>query len=83
MLKLIDQTPLYQFMIFAGLVGLAPFAPPHLWEKSRILAEGGMMRTIDWFDVAFHGLPWLLLGLKLSRLRRAARHKRPSQQHRG
>ncbi len=44
-------------------LGLAPFTPqPHLLEKIRWLAAGTPpLRPIDWFDVALHGTPWLVL----------------------
>ena len=48
-------------------LGLAPFVPePHIWGKLRWVAGGARgMETMDWFDLLFHGLPWLLL-LRLS-----------------
>ena len=44
-------------------LGLAPFVPePHVWGKLRWVAGGAIgMKPMDWFDLAFHGLPWLLL----------------------
>lgn len=44
-------------------LGLAPFVPePHIWGKLRWVAGGAVgMKPMDWFDLAFHGLPWLLL----------------------
>jgi len=51
---------------------LAPFLPePHVVEKIRLLASGELTRPIDVFDLLMHGIPWLLLGIKL--LRMAAR----------
>ena len=41
-------------------LGLAPFAPPHLFEKLALLARGELRRPIDWFDLVFHAAPWLL-----------------------
>ena len=43
--------------------GLAPFLPePHIWGKLRWVAGGARgMAAMDWFDLLFHGLPWLLL----------------------
>lgn len=44
-------------------LGLAPFTPePHVWGKLRWVfggAEG--MQLMDWFDLFFHGFPWILL----------------------
>lgn len=44
-------------------LGLAPFSPePHLFGKIRWVAGGAIgMQGMDWFDLFFHGLPWLLL----------------------
>lgn len=48
-------------------LGLAPFFPePHIWGKLKWLAGGAVgMGPMDWFDVALHGTPWLLLILSL------------------
>lgn len=45
------------------LLGLAPFVPePHLLGKLRWVAGGAIgMQPLDWFDLAWHGLPWVLL----------------------
>ena len=45
-------------------LGLAPFSPPHIWEKLQMLANGQLVRPIDWFDLVLHGTPWALLILK-------------------
>ncbi len=44
-------------------LGLAPFFPePHIWGKLKWIAGGAIgMGFADWFDVLFHGLPFLLL----------------------
>jgi hypothetical protein len=54
-------------LIFACLtLGLAPFTPmPHLAEKIGMIIAGNPLKPIDYFDMAFHGLPWMLLVLKL------------------
>lgn len=65
----IDRTDLWIFVIAALTLGLAPFAPePHIWEKLKMLMEGTLSRPIDIFDLVLHGAPWVLLGLKLSRM---------------
>ena len=54
----------WRLLIFACLtLGLAPFSPePHLFGKIRWVAGGAVgMGLMDWFDLFFHGLPWLLL----------------------
>ncbi len=45
-------------------LGLAPFAPPHIWEKLQMLVKGQLVRPIDWFDLVLHGTPWVLLIIK-------------------
>lgn len=55
----------WSLLIIACLtLGLAPFNPPHIWEKLQLLARGRLVRPIDWFDLILHGTPWLLLVLK-------------------
>lgn len=46
-------------------LGLAPFAPPHIVEKLQMLAKGKLVKPIDWFDLFFHGVPWILLLFKV------------------
>ncbi len=46
-------------------IGLAPFAPPHIWEKLQMLFSGDLKKLIDWFDLLLHGFPWVLLLLKI------------------
>ncbi len=53
-------------------LGLAPFAPePHILGKLRWVAGGANgMALMDWGDLAFHGAPWIWLGIALiARLR--------------
>jgi hypothetical protein len=65
----IDRLPLVMFVVIALTLGLAPFVPePHLWEKLKLLAAGNLVRPIDMFDLLLHGLPWVLLLVKLGRL---------------
>ena len=45
-------------------LGLAPFAPPHIFEKLQMLARGQLRRPIDWFDLLFHAVPWLIAIVK-------------------
>jgi hypothetical protein len=66
MLDWIDRQPLVLFFLVAMTLGLAPFVPePHIWEKLKMLAAGTLTRPIDIFDLLLHGIPWILLGLKL------------------
>ncbi len=58
------------------VLGLAPFFPePHLWGKLKWIYGGAVgMKAIDWFDVFFHGFPFLLL-LRLLILKLIVRDK--------
>ena len=54
----------WKFVLMACLtLGLAPFFPePHLIGKLRWVVGGAIgMKPLDWFDLVWHGLPWLLL----------------------
>ncbi len=65
----IDRTPLSFFIIFSLLLGLAPFFPePHLFEKTKMLFSGTLAKPIDIFDLFYHLLPFVLLGIKLTRV---------------
>lgn len=51
-------------LLLASLtLGLAPFVPePHLWGKLKwVFGDDSGMQFMDWFDLALHGAPWLLL----------------------
>ncbi len=63
----LDQIPWVVVLLLCLTLGLAPFAPPHLWEKLQMLFEGRLVRPIDWFDMLFHAAPWVLLVLKIVR----------------
>ena len=62
--KFISSLPWGLLVIACLTVGLAPFNPPHIWEKLQMLSRGRLVRPLDWFDLFLHGLPWLLLVLK-------------------
>ena len=65
----IDKIPTVPLVIFAVFLGLAPFVPePHLWEKLKMLRAGELVRPLDIFDLLLHGVPVLVLLLKLGRL---------------
>ncbi|MCA9491565.1 MAG: hypothetical protein KC656_04100 [Myxococcales bacterium] len=65
MVEWIHQLP-WGLLIFACLtLGLAPFAPPHIVEKLKMLREGTLKRPLDWFDLFYHALPFLLLAVKI------------------
>jgi hypothetical protein len=62
----LSRLPLSLVLVVCLTYGLAPFAPPHVWEKLNMLVRGELIRPIDWFDLFAHGTPWILLGLKLT-----------------
>ncbi len=66
-MEFLDNIPWSILILFCLTLGLAPFHPPHLWEKIQMLAHGKPLRPIDWFDLVLHGTPWILLVLKLLR----------------
>ncbi len=69
MLGLLDQLPLGLVVLACLTLGLAPFVPePHIWEKLKMLAGGTLVKPMDVFDLALHGLPWLVLVAKLARM---------------
>jgi hypothetical protein len=59
-----DNIPWVILVILCLTLGLAPFAPPHIWEKLMLLKNGELSRPIDWFDLFYHSVPWLLLIIK-------------------
>ena len=68
----LESLPLGPLVLVALALGLAPFFPePHIVEKLRMLFQGTLVRPVDWFDLALHGAPFVLLALKLIRLARA------------
>ncbi len=62
----LTNVPLSLIVIACLTLGLAPFTPPHIWEKLNMLVAGELKRPIDWFDLVFHAVPWVLLVLKLT-----------------
>lgn len=66
MRSLFDRLPLSILIVLCLTLGLAPFTPePHLWEKLKMLASGGLTEPLDIFNLLLHGTPWLLLIIKL------------------
>lgn len=64
----LDQIPLSILIVACLTLGLAPFTPePHIWEKLKMLATGNLVRPVDWFDLAMHAAPFVLLAAKLAR----------------
>ena len=55
------------WLIASLTLGLAPFAPPHIYGKLKWVYGGGAlsgehpMQAMDWLDLFLHGAPWLML----------------------
>ncbi len=64
-MEFIAKLPWGMLILVCLTLGLAPFAPPHIWEKLQMLAKGQLVRPIDWFDLVLHGTPWVLLIMKV------------------
>ena len=63
--EFLDKLP-WSILIFLCLTFVAaPFFPPHLFEKIKMLLEGQLVRPIDWFDLVMHATPWVFLVLNL------------------
>ena len=65
-MEFIAKLPWGLLIVACLTLGLAPFTPPHIWEKLQMLAKGQLVRPIDWLDLVLHGTPWVLLILKAS-----------------
>mgnify|MGYP000058668569 CR=1 FL=1 len=63
--KIRDNTGL--FLLASLTLGMAPFVPePHLFGKVKwVLGGANGMGPMDWFDLAMHGTPVVLLILSL------------------
>ncbi len=64
MRDLIAQLDWPLLVILCLTLGLAPFTPPHIVDKLQMLMQGTLKKPLDWFDLFFHGIPWLLLAIK-------------------
>jgi hypothetical protein len=62
--QLLNKLPWSAVIFLCLTLGLAPFYPPHLFEKIMMLVKGQLKRPIDWFDLILHSSPWILLALK-------------------
>lgn len=70
-MQFIDNLPLIGIIFFCLLLGFAPFVPePHIVEKIRMLSQGELRRPLDIFDLFYHSAPFVLLILKLVRMRK-------------
>lgn len=64
--NLLKLIPLHILILACLTIGLAPFTPPHLYEKIMMIIKAQPLRPIDWFDLFMHATPWLLLLAKLT-----------------
>ncbi len=66
----LDEFSLVLIIAACLLLGLAPFTPePHVWEKLKMLFDGRLVRPLDIFDLILHGTPFVILLMKLQRMR--------------
>jgi hypothetical protein len=63
-MEFLSKLPWGLLVLACLTLGLAPFSPPHIWEKLQMLSRGQLVRPIDWFDLVLHATPWALLILK-------------------
>ncbi|MGR3635712.1 MAG: RND transporter [Shimia sp.] len=64
----LDRISWPTLLIIAVILGLAPFSPePHLWEKLKMLANGTLVKPMDWFDMVMHGAPLVVVTAKTVR----------------
>ena len=63
-MEFLSKLPWGLLILACLTLGLAPFTPPHIWEKLQMLMKGRHVRPIDWYDLVLHGTPWVLLILK-------------------
>ncbi len=59
-----QKLPWVIIIVLCLTLGLAPYHPPHIWEKFQMLVRGHLHRPIDWFDFFLHALPWCMLIVK-------------------
>jgi hypothetical protein len=64
-LSVVDQLNWGVVIVLCATLGLAPFSPPHIVEKLSMLIRGNLIKPLDWFDLLLHGVPWILLILKI------------------
>jgi hypothetical protein len=63
--QFLNKLPWGIIIFLCVTLGLAPYKPPHIVEKITMFVQGKLVRPIDWVDLVFHGIPWILLILKL------------------
>ena len=65
-MRFIANLPWSLVIVGCLTLGLAPFFPPHIAEKLAMLARSELVRPIDWFDLLYHSIPWMLLAAKIA-----------------
>ncbi len=66
----LDELSLPLILLVCLTLGLAPFLPePHIWEKFKMLLAGTLVKPLDIFDLLMHGAPFVVLVLKLLRMK--------------
>lgn len=66
----LDNFSLPMIILVTVLLGFAPFFPePHIVEKIRMLTQGQLKKPIDIFDLLWHSWPFVILVMKLIRMR--------------
>jgi hypothetical protein len=60
----VDNLDWVLIIVICLTLGLAPYKPPHIVEKLQMLVKGNLVKPVDWFDLFFHGVPWILLIIK-------------------
>ena len=69
-MSVLDQIPWALVILACLTLGLAPFVPePHIWEKLRMLVAGELVKPVDMFDLALHAAPFVVLVVKVIRLK--------------
>jgi hypothetical protein len=63
--QFMDKLSWGMVIIIVLTLGLAPYKPPHFFEKLQMLFRGNLVRPLDWFDFFMHGSAWALLVLKI------------------
>ncbi|WP_018936804.1 hypothetical protein [Thioalkalivibrio sp. ALJ24] len=67
-LRLFDRLPLWLFALIVATVGLWPWQPePAIAGLVRDLLAGELAGAAGWGGLLLHGLPWLLMALRLAR----------------
>lgn len=64
-MRWINKLPLSWLIIGSLTLGLAPFFPPHLFEKLAMLFAGELSRAIDMLDLLMHAAFPVLLIIKI------------------